>query len=154
MTALADIQNFLAQKRIAIVGVSRNPEDFSRKLFAEFVLRGYDAIAVNPNVSQVDGRTCFARLQDITPAPAAALLMTSHDLVENILKDCAEAGIKHVWIYGTNGRSKAPLLSISELRIAGAKVVDGECPFMFLNKSGGIHRFHGFFRRLFGNYPA
>src|SRR5579885_654854 len=60
-TSLNAIQDFLAQKRIAFVGVSRDPKDFSCSLFREFVKRGYDVVPVNPNASEVMGRQTFKR---------------------------------------------------------------------------------------------
>jgi len=52
MTTLQDIQSFLDLKRLAVVGVSRNPTDFTRVLFREFRNRGYDAVPVNPAVRE------------------------------------------------------------------------------------------------------
>ncbi len=48
--ALETIEDFLAQKRIAMVGVSRHPKDFSADLFQELRRRGYDMVPVNPKV--------------------------------------------------------------------------------------------------------
>jgi uncharacterized protein len=48
MANLVDIRDFLAHKRFAMVGVSRQPKDFSRSLFHEFLNRGYEAVPVNP----------------------------------------------------------------------------------------------------------
>ena len=56
MTERQLIDDFLAQKRIAVVGVSRNPRDFTRTMFNEFIRRGYDAVPVNPNAAEIDGR--------------------------------------------------------------------------------------------------
>jgi hypothetical protein len=38
--ALETIEDFLAQKRVAMIGVSRNPKDFSAVLFEELRKRG------------------------------------------------------------------------------------------------------------------
>jgi len=65
MATLDQIQAFLAAKRLAIAGVSRNPNDFSRLLFREFLGRGYDAVPVHPGGGEIEGRPCFARLQDV-----------------------------------------------------------------------------------------
>jgi predicted CoA-binding protein len=54
------IEAFLAQKRIAMIGISRNPKDFSASLFSELERRGYDIVPVNPKASEVMGRPCFA----------------------------------------------------------------------------------------------
>ena len=69
------IEDFLAQKRIAMAGVSRNPKDFSASLFQELCRRGYDVVPVNPNASEVLGKACFAHVQDIQPKVDAVLLM-------------------------------------------------------------------------------
>ena len=153
MNSLADIRDFLAQKRIAIVGVSRNPRETSHVLFKEFVSRGYDMVAVNPNATEIDGWSSVARLEDVTPAPDAVLLMTSHAVEEDLLHDW-KSGVRRVWIYGTSGRSKVSALATSQLRSMGVSVIDGECPFMFLRGNGGIHSFHGFVRKVFRSYPS
>jgi predicted CoA-binding protein len=65
MTVMERIQDFLGQKRFAIVGVSQSPKDFSRTLFREFRDRGYEPVPVNPAASEIEGRPCFKRLQEI-----------------------------------------------------------------------------------------
>jgi len=153
MNSLADIRDFLAQKRIAMVGVSRNPRETSHVLFKEFLSHGYDMVAVNPNATEINGWSSFARVEDVTPVPDAVLLMTSQAVTEDLLHEW-NTGIRRIWIYGTNGKSKVSPLATSQLRNTGVTVIDGECPFMFLNDTGGIHRFHGFVRKIFRSYPA
>jgi len=84
--ALETIEDFLAQKRIAMIGVSRNPKDFSSALFEELRKRGYDMVPVNPRVSAVLGQPCYARVQDIQPPVDAALLMTTLRLPTRLLR--------------------------------------------------------------------
>jgi predicted CoA-binding protein len=50
--ALEIIEDFLAQKRIALVGLSRQPKDFSVMLFEELCRRGYDVVPVNPGAAE------------------------------------------------------------------------------------------------------
>jgi predicted CoA-binding protein len=76
MTAMSQIQDFLGQKRLAIVGVSRTSQDFSRAVFCEFCLRGYDASPVNPEAAEIDGQPCFHHLQEIQPPIENVLLIT------------------------------------------------------------------------------
>src|SRR5271169_4236804 len=82
--SLETIENFLAQKRFAMVGISREPHSFSVALFEELCRRGYEVIPVNPRTPNVLGRRCFARLQDIQPPVAAALLMTSPTVTDSV----------------------------------------------------------------------
>jgi len=154
MSAMSTIQDFLAQHRIAVVGVSHNPKDFSRTLLNELRQRGYDVVAVNPELKDVDGEACFVRLQDIQPGVDGAILMTSPGVTKEVVHDCAEAGITRVWMYraGTKGGA----VSDEAIRYCvenGISVVPGECPFMFLPGAGWFHRTHGLIRKITGNYP-
>ena len=151
--SLETIEDFLAQKRIAMVGISREPRTFSVLLFEELCRRGYDVVPVNPHTPNVLGRHCFARLQDIQPPVDAALLMTSPAVTETVVRDCAAAGIRRVWMYRATGSGAVSPRAISFCRERGIQVVPGQCPFMFLPSAGGIHRLHGLFRKVTGRYP-
>ncbi len=98
------IEDFLAQKRIAMVGLSREGQDFSVNLFKELRRRGYDVVPVNPKMTELWGPQCFARVQDIQPPVDGALLMTSPSVTEAVVRDCAEAGIRRVWMYRAVGQ--------------------------------------------------
>jgi len=91
--------DFLAHKRLALVGLSRNPKDFSRYIYNELRGRGYDMVPVNPNLTEIEGAHCFARLQDVQPPVEGALVMTAADQSESVVHDCAEAGINRVWLH-------------------------------------------------------
>jgi len=155
--SLETIEHFLAQKRIAMVGISRGPRDFSVSLFQELCRRGYDMVPVNPNMSEALGRRCFARVQDIQPPVDAALLMTSSAVTDAVVHDCAEAGIRRVWMYRAGGPSSANQGAVSPTAIEfcrthNIQVIPGECPYMFLPKPG-FHGIHGFIRKITGRYP-
>jgi predicted CoA-binding protein len=151
--SLETISDFLAQKRIAMVGVSRKKTDFITGLFKELCKRGYDVVPVNPNATEVLGRRCFARVQDINPPVEAALLMTPAKLTDAVVKECAEAGINRVWMYRARGQGAVTPEAVAFCREHGISVVPGQCPFMFLPDTGAVHRFHGFIRRIAGSYP-
>ena len=102
--SLETIEDLLAQKRIAIAGISRDPSNFSVKLFEEYSRRRYDVVPVNPNTAELQGKQCFARVQDIQPPVEAVLLMTSPEATETVVNDCAEAGIRKVWMYRALGK--------------------------------------------------
>ena len=152
-TSLDTIEDFLAQKRIAMVGISREAKSISAILFKELDRRGYDVVPVNPNVQEVLGRRCFARVQDIEPPVDAALLLTSPQVTEVVVRDCAESGIRRVWMYRAGGQGAVNDHAIEVCRERGIRVIPGECPLMFLPQIGGIHGLHGFLRKLIGRYP-
>ena len=151
--ALETIEDFLAQKRIAMVGISREPNSFSVTLFEELCRRGYDVVPVNPNTAEVLGRRCFARVQDIQPPVEAALLMTSPTVTDTVVSDCAEACIPRVWMYRAGGKGAVSRKAVALCEQRGIRVVPGECPFMFLPDAGTGHRLHGFIRKITGRYP-
>lgn len=150
--ALEIIEDFLAQKRIAMVGLSRQAKDFSVMLFEEFCRRGYDVVPVNPGAAEVMGRPCFARVQDIKPAVDGVLLITSPAVTEAVVEDCAEAGIRRVWMYSAGVEGAVSPKAVEFCRARGIQVVPGECPFMFFPHNG-FHRVHGFIRKITGSYP-
>ncbi len=151
-----EIAAFLSHKRIAAIGVSRNPTDFTCNLVREFRKQGYEVIPVNPAADELEGARCFERVQDIERAVAAALVLTSPAATESVVRDCVAAGITHIWMYGTSGAGGAGAVSqaaVDFCREHSVKVVIGECPFMFLPKAGFPHRVHGFIRKITGSYP-
>jgi predicted CoA-binding protein len=153
MTTLQDIRSFLALRRLAVVGVSRRANDFTRVLFRELRQRGYDLVPVNPALAEVDGIPCAAKIADVSPPVEGALLLTSPSVTEKVLEDCERAGIRHVWLYRAAGAGAVSPSAVSFCESHGIAVIGGECPFMFLPESGWFHRLHGFCRKLTGKYP-
>ena len=151
-SSLDAIQAFLAHKRIAMVGVSRNPRDFSVMLLREFCGRGYEVIPVNPNAPTILEKPCFARVQDIQPPVDAVLLMTSAEVTETAVRDCADAGVSHVWMYGPGTGGSVSPQALAFCREHGIAVVAGECPYMFFPKNG-LHKVHGWVRKIAGSWP-
>ena len=147
------IDSFLSHRRIAMVGVSRNGKDFSRMLFKDLIKRGYDIVPVNPKSTDIGGKQCFARIQDISPKVDAALLLTAPEVTEQIVKDCNEAGITKIWMQAGVGMGAASQTAIDYCNENGINAITGNCVFMFLPDSGFIHKFHGFIKKLTGSYP-
>ena len=153
MTVMERIQDFLGEKRFAIVGVSQSPKDFSRTLFREFRERGYDPVPVNPAAPEIEGQPCFPRVQDIQPPVDGVLLMTSPSVTDAVVRDCAEAGIKRVWMYRAGGRGAVTAAAVEFCESSGISVIPGECPLMFLPGGAWFHRFHGLVKKVAHTYP-
>jgi predicted CoA-binding protein len=154
MTIRADIDDFLALRRFAMVGVSRNPKDFSRTLFRDLCNRGYDVVPVNLFGDEFDGRESFQCLQVVQPEVQGALLMTSPSTTEAIVRDCAEAGVRRVWMYRAGGKGAVSREAIEFCRSNNIRVVEGYCPYMFLPGTEFPHRAHRFVMKLVGRYPS
>jgi uncharacterized protein len=152
-TTIAEIRDFLALRRIALVGVSRHPDDFSRVLFRNMTERGYDMVPVNPSAGDVDSRRCFARVQEIQPRVEGALLMTRPQDTDPVVRDCAEAGIRHVWMYRASGKGSVTPDAVAFCQKHGIHLVEGCCPLMFFPGTSFVHRVHGLLLKLTGGYP-
>lgn len=150
---LAAIQHFLSARCIAFLGPSRNEQEYSRLLFREFVRHGYEVFPVHPLARELDGRACFASIGEIHPTPERALILLPEDLMEQAVLDCANAGVRDIWLHrlASGATSDSPAARRAEER--GLNLISGYCPFLFLPKAGGFHRFHGRCLKFFGLYP-
>lgn len=149
----ADVEEFLAHKRLAMVGVSRTTNDFSRTLMHQLEARGYEVVPVNPAAPDVGGFPCHARVQEIQPPVEAVLLMTTPAVTEQVVRDCAEAGVTHVWMYRGAGVGAVSAWAVEFCRAHGMKVIAGECPYMFLKRAGFPHGVHRLINRVIGRFP-
>jgi uncharacterized protein len=152
-TTISEIQDFLALHRIALVGLSRNPKDFSRMLFRDMCERGYDMVPVNPCAAELEGRRCFTRVQEITPPVEGVIVMTSRRNSARVVEDCAEAGIRRIWLHRGGGEGSASAEAVALGQEHGIQLVEGHCPFMFLPKTPFFHRIHGLVLHLTRRYP-
>ena len=98
MATRRDIDDFLAQKRIAFVGVSRDPKQFANTVYGSLKNKGYQLYPINPNAAKVEGETCYPSVEKL-PAPVdGALVMVKPEAALEVVRGCAEAGIKRVWL--------------------------------------------------------
>src|SRR5438874_12745443 len=91
---------FLAHKRVAVTGVSRDPGSHgSNVVYKRLRERGYDVFAVNPNAGEVEGDRSY---HDLTSSPGgveAVVIGTRPEIADETMRECAELGIKHVWMH-------------------------------------------------------
>jgi predicted CoA-binding protein len=123
---------FLANKRIAVTGVSRKPKDHgSNTVYKRLRDRGYDVFAVNPNAEQVEGARSYHDLKSIPGGVDAVVIATAPDRAEGTMRECAELGIKQVWMHRGPGAGSVSKAATDYGRQHGITVIDGGCPCMF-----------------------
>lgn len=147
-------ESFFAARRIAVVGVSRAEKDFSRELLRALARRGYDVVPVNPAASELEGRACFARVQDVSPPPDVALVLTPGAAAEAVTRDCIAAGVRAVWFHRGAGPGSASPAALALCAEHDLLAVRDLCPYMALAGAGFPHRLHGFLRRKLARKPA
>jgi uncharacterized protein len=133
---------FLAQKRIAVTGVSRKPKEHgSNTVFKRLRDRGYQVFAVNPNANEVEGVHSYHDLRSIPGGVDAVVIATAPDKAEGTMRECAELGIKHVWMHRGYGQGSVNATATDYGRKHGITVIDGGCPLMFDPVADFGHKF-------------
>ena len=123
---------FLANKRIAVTGVSHAPKQHgSNTVYKRLRERGYEVFAVNPNASKVEGDRCYPDLKSIHGGVAAVVIGTRPERALDTMRECAELGIKHVWMHRGPGEGSVSKDATNYGRRHGIMVIDGGCPCMF-----------------------
>src|SRR6266536_2797734 len=92
---------FLANKRVAVTRVSRRPKDHG-------------------------SNTVYKRLRE-----RGYEVFAVNPIAENLLHECAELGIKHVWMHRGPGAGSVSAAATDYGRQHGITVIDGGCPLMF-----------------------
>ena len=123
---------FLAYKRLAVTGVSRNPQGHgSNVVYQRLKDRGYQVFAINPNADEIDGDRCFHDLKSVPGGVDAVVIATSPDNAEVTMRECVELGIRHVWMHRSVGGGSVSEAATAYGRQNGVTVIDGGCPLMF-----------------------
>ncbi len=85
-------------KRIAVIGLSRNPDKISR-IIAEFLIdKGYEVFGVNPNFSEIDKIKVFPKLTDIPYDIDIVNVFRKSDDIPEIIPEVLEKNPKSLWL--------------------------------------------------------
>lgn len=151
------VRDFLAVKKIAIVGVSDKRETGCNLAYNKFKESGYQVYAVNPRITTFNGDPCYADLKTTPEKVDAVFILASPKVTEQIVQQCVDLGIKHVWMHcmmGTKPGLQAGASSVSPSAVEmckanGIAVIPGACPNQFLKPDFGHAMMRGMWR-LFG----
>jgi len=148
------VQDFLAQKKIAVVGVSDKRETGCNLAYNKFKDNGYQVFPVNPRISEFDGVPCYPDLKSIPEKPDAVFILASPNVTNEVVQQCVDLGVNHVWMHcmmGTKPGLAQSMTSVSQdavqvCRENGIQVIPGSCPNQFLKPDFG----HNLMRGMFG----
>lgn len=150
------VQNFLAHKKIAVVGVSDKRDTGCNLAYRRFKENGYQVYAVNPRIPTYDGETCYPDLKAIPEKPDAVFILASPKVTEQIVQQCIDLGVRYVWMHcmmGTKPGLAAGMTSVSQdavhlCRVNGITVIPGGCPNQFLKPDFG----HALMRMMWSTF--
>lgn len=135
----AAAERFLAHRRIAVLGVSRSGQSPCNHIARKLEAAGHEVFAVNPHADAIDGRPCFHRLSSISGGIDAAVVGTHPRDTPAAVRQCAEEGVKAVWIHRGLGEGSGSAEAVRIGREAGIDVIAGGCPMMFLAPVDPFH---------------
>jgi predicted CoA-binding protein len=145
---------FLTHTRVAVTGVSRNPNEHgSNVVYKRLRERGYEVFAINPNADEVEGDPCYPNLQSVPGGVEAVVIATRPEMADQTMRECAELGIKHVWMHRGPGAGSVSKTAAEYGRREGITVIDGGCPCMFDPTADFGHKAMRVVFRLIGNVP-
>ena len=133
-TVDAKIHDFLAQKRIAVAGVSGNTRQHpaGSLIYRRLKKTGHQVFAVNPRLQTFDGDRCYPNLQSIPGGVDGVVIVTRPETTERIVHDCSDAGVRRVWMHQSlaKGSSVSPA-AVDYCRRHDISVIAGACPMMY-----------------------
>jgi uncharacterized protein len=151
------VQDFLSQKSIAVVGVSDKRETGCNLAYTKFKESGYKVFGVNPRITTFHGDPCYPDLKSIPEKVDAVFILASPKVTDQIVQQCVDLGIKHVWMHcmmGTKPGLAASMTSVSQDAVKvcqenGISVIPGTCPNQYLKPDFGHKMMRGMWG-LFG----
>ena len=132
---------FLANRRIAVTGVSRNPQGHGANVVYQRLRdRGYEVFAINPNTDQVKGDRCYPDLTSVPGGVEAVVIGTRPEFAESTMRECVDLGIERVWMHRLYGAGSVSEAATALGRRQGIMVIDGGCPLMFDPTADRAHK--------------
>lgn len=151
------VDDFLAQKRIAVAGVSRDDDHHpvGNLIYRRLKSTGHDVFAVNPNMASFEGDPCYPDLRSIPGGVDGVVIITRPELTDQIVRECDEAGVPRVWIHQSlaSGSSVSPT-AVDYCHEHDISVIAGACPMMYGSGVDFGHRCMRAIMKLTGGLPT
>ena len=150
MTSRTAIEEFLSQRTIAVVGVSRGGKKFGNAAFRTLRAQGYSLYPVNARAETIEGVQCFPSLSDLPEKVGGVLISVPPPETERVVREAVTCGIMHIWMQ--QGAESPEAIRFCQEH--GITLVHGQCILMFSKPTAFPHRVHRFIWRVVGKVPA
>jgi len=154
LTLKEKVDDFLAQKRIAVAGVSRTPGgEAANIVYRKLRDAGYQVYPVNPNADEVEGDRCYHSLKDIPEIADGVVIGARPEAAEQIVRDCAELDVSRVWMHRSFGQGSVSDAATKFCQENNITVIPGGCPMMFCEPVDFGHKCMRWVLGLTGKLP-
>ena len=133
-TLEARVDDFLAQKRIAVAGVSRDNSHHpvGNLIYHRLKATGHEVFPVNPHMRTFEGEPCDPNLRAIPGGVDGVVVITRPDVTEQIVRECSDAGIPRVWMHQSLlSGSSVSQAAVTYCHDHDISVIAGACPMMY-----------------------
>ncbi len=98
--AIKKLDSIFKPKRIALIGVSNNPDSVGGITLRNLVGGGFNGVVypVNPKREAVFGIPCYPDVKSLPKVPDLAVIMTAAKSVPQLVRECGEAGVNGIII--------------------------------------------------------
>ena len=151
------VHDFLAQRRIAVAGVSRNKGQHpaGNLIYRRLKKTGHDVFPVNPHALTFEGDRCYPDLQSIPGGVDGVVIITRPETTERIVRDCRAAGVRRVWIHQSPAKgSSVSSEAVEYCRQHDIRVIAGACPMMYGDGVDFGHACMRVWMKLTGGLPT
>ncbi len=140
------IEQFVSQKHIAVVGMSRSRKKFGNMAARELKQKGFEIYPVHPEAGEIDGLTCYPSLKSLNGKIDAVWISVPPAKVSPVLAEAAEIGLKNIWLQ-QGAWSAEVQQTIDQL---GLPVVSKKCIMMYAPPVKSVHKFHRTIKGILG----
>ena len=157
-TLEARAHTFLAQKRIAVAGVSRDDSHHpaANLIYRRLKTTGHDVFPVNPHMQTFEGERCYPDVTSIPGGVDGVVIITRPETTEQIVRECDAAGVRSVWMHQSMGKKASSVspAAVEYCRQRDISVIAGACPMMYGDGVDLGHRCMRLILRLTGGLPT
>jgi predicted CoA-binding protein len=138
------IDDFLAQRHLAFVGVSRDTKQFANTIYRRLRAEGRVLYPINAAASgaPIEGDRSYTRLAEVPDPVDGVMVMVPAEAAATVVRQAVERGIPRVWLHHGIGPGSVTEEAVQACRESGTTVVDGACPLMFEEPVRGVHWIH------------
>ena len=148
-----NVTGFLAGKRFAVAGVSRDPRQAANAIFRRLLKSGYEVVPVNPRATEVEGVRCYPDLGAISGALDGLVVASPPVASLELVRQCVDRGISRIWFHRSFGQGSVALEAVRECELRGLECIVGGCPLMYCEPVDPFHRCLRWVLRWSGRVP-
>jgi uncharacterized protein len=149
------ITDFLAQRRIAVAGVSATRALPGTLIYRKLKGAGYEVIAILPGATSFEGDACYPDLSSIPGGIDGLMIATRPELTTELARQAVAAGVRRVWMHESlaHGGTSVSAEAVALCKEHGIALIAGACPMMYCQPVDIGHRCMCWLMKVTGGLP-